>query len=73
MDLAKPGDIQNFCRPNAILTFKEYLEDCASEKVKRKGEKILVKYHSEIPSESIKKETGDRIKRIEKGERDIYF
>src|SRR5690606_24404591 len=26
MDLAKPGLIQQFCLPNAILTFQEYLE-----------------------------------------------
>ena len=34
MDMAKPGLIQKFCRTNAILTFKEYLEDYASENTK---------------------------------------
>lgn len=28
MGLAKPGEIHKFCRPNAILTFAEYLIDC---------------------------------------------
>jgi hypothetical protein len=26
MEIAKKGDIQNFCLPNALLTLQEYLE-----------------------------------------------
>lgn len=73
MDIAKPGDIQNFCRPNSILTFKEYLEDYAVPNQKIKGEKIIDKYLELIPNKKIKKETQERLIRIEKGERDIYF
>lgn len=73
MDLAKPGDIQNFCRPNAILTFKEYIEDYAQDEVKREGEKLMNKYLEQIPSERIKKETKKRLKAIKEGKRDIYF
>jgi 2-iminoacetate synthase len=73
MSLAKPGDIQNFCRPNAILTFKEYLEDYASEQVRRLGLKIIEKYWSMIPDERIRKETWARLEKIERGERDLYF
>ncbi len=73
MDLAKPGDIHNLCRPNAILTFKEYLEDYASPKVKKLGERIIRKYLKKIEREATRKETKARLKRIEDGERDIYF
>ena len=73
MKLLKPGKIQNLCRPNAILTFKEYLEDYASEQVKKLGLKIINHYLEKIPSSNIKKETKSRLKRIEKGERDLYF
>jgi len=73
MEIAKPGNIHNFCRPNAILTFKEYLLDYASPIVKEKGEKIIEEYIDKIPSETRKKETVKRIKRLEKGERDLYF
>ena len=73
MKLLKPGKIQNLCRPNAILTFKEYLEDYASEQVKKLGLKIIDHYLEKIPSSNIKKETKSRLKRIEKGERDLYF
>ncbi|MEK7574194.1 MAG: [FeFe] hydrogenase H-cluster radical SAM maturase HydG [Patescibacteria group bacterium] len=73
MDLAKPGNIQDFCRPNAILTFQEYLDDYASGPVKKSGAKIINKYLKEITNFKIRKETRERLKRIKKGERDIYF
>ena len=73
MDLAKPGEIHNLCRPNALLTFKEYLEDYASDEVKALGEKIIEKYLALIPKEETMKETEKRIERIASGERDIYF
>ncbi len=73
MDLAKPGNIHNFCRPNAILTFKEYLEDYATPKERESGEHIMKKYLREIPSKKVRKETEKRLGRIEKGERDLYF
>lgn len=73
MHFAKPGEIQNLCRPNAILTFQEYLNDYASAKSKKLGKKIIEKYLKQIPNSSIKKETEERLKKINKGERDLYF
>lgn len=73
MDFAKPGDIQNFCRPNGILTFKEYLEDYASGEVKKKGERIINQYLKKIPDAKIRQETVRRLEKIQRGERDIYF
>ena len=37
MEFAKTGEIQNLCQPNAILTFKEYLLDYASDSIRRAG------------------------------------
>lgn len=73
MHFAKPGEIQNLCRPNAILTFQEYIEDYASEKSKKLGQKIIKKYIDKIPGKNVKKETKKRLERIKNGERDIYF
>lgn len=73
MSLAKTGGIQNLCRPNALLTFKEYLEDYAPNELKDLGKSVLNKYLNEISDEKRKKETIARLKRIEKGERDLYF
>lgn len=73
MDIAKPGEIHNFCRPNAILTLKEYLEDYAKSPTKAKGLKIIDEYVKRIPSKQIMKETCKRLKQIENGKRDLYF
>ncbi len=43
MRLAKSGHIGNVCQPNALMTFKEYLEDYASEETKKVGEAMIVK------------------------------
>ncbi len=73
MDIAKPGNIHHLCRPNAILTFKEYLEDYASPDTKKRGKKIIIKYLNQIDDNNRRKETIKRLARIEKGERDLYF
>ncbi len=73
MNFAKPGDIQNFCRPNGILTFKEYLEDYASKAVKKAGKQIINQYLKKIPDTQIKQKTLRRLEKIHQGERDLYF
>jgi len=73
MKIAKHGDIQRLCRPNAILTLKEYLEDYASKKVKQMGEKTISNYIEKIDDNNLRAQTKIRLERIENGERDIYF
>ena len=73
MDFAKPGEIHNFCRPNAILTLKEYLEDYAKNRTKAKGLKIINKYVKQIPSDTVRQKTIQKLKEIEHGKRDLYF
>lgn len=73
MNLAKPGNIHRLCRPNAILTFKEYLEDYASPEVALLGEKIISRYLDKISDTSRREETIKKLERIERGERDLYF
>lgn len=41
MKLANTGLVQNYCLPNALLTFKEYLLDFASEKTRKAGERLI--------------------------------
>ncbi|MCX7966440.1 MAG: [FeFe] hydrogenase H-cluster radical SAM maturase HydG [Syntrophorhabdaceae bacterium] len=73
MSLAKTGEIQNICQPNAILTFKEFLLDYATDETKKVGEKTIEEHLKQIPNEKVRKETIERLKRLEKGERDLYF
>ena len=73
MDLAKPGLIKRFCNTNAILTFKEYLDDYASEELKKAGESLIAKEISLVEDEKIKTEIEKRLARIQSGERDVYI
>lgn len=73
MGLAKPGDIHVFCHPNAILTFKEYLDDYASEETREIGNGLIAGEIDKIENEQIKEEFKTKFKQTEKGKRDLYF
>jgi len=73
MELAKTGFIQKFCLPNGLLTFKEYLEDYASEETKKAGEALIDREIKGYVDLKQKKVLTERIARIEAGERDLYL
>ncbi|MFQ5354073.1 MAG: [FeFe] hydrogenase H-cluster radical SAM maturase HydG [Thermodesulfobacteriota bacterium] len=73
MELARPGDIKDLCAPNAILTFKEYLEDYAPEDVVRAGLPVLKRSLELIEDKALREETERRLKKIEAGIRDLFF
>lgn len=73
MSLAKSGNIRNICQPNALLTFKEYLRDYASDHLKEMGEDVIKKELEKIPNEQIKAKATERLNQIENGENDLYF
>lgn len=74
MSLAKPGFVQKYCMPNAVLTFKEYLLDYASDETRVIGEKAIEKQLAEFGKESPerRKFVEDKLKLIEQGKRDVY-
>lgn len=73
MALAKPGKIKNFCLPNCLLTFKEYLLDYGSEELKQKAENLIGRELRAITNAPIRKNTQKKLKELEKGSRDLYF
>ena len=73
MEMAKPGEIQNLCAPNAILTFKEYLLDYASVETRKAGEETLQRHLEDVALGQMREETKKRLRRIEEGKRDLYF
>ncbi len=72
MDLAKPGLIQNFCRTNAILTFKEYLLEYASAETRTAGESLIGRLVSETEGAGTCSTITSRLMQLEKGQRDLY-
>lgn len=73
MQLAKTGNIQNVCQPNAILTFQEYLLDYASDEVKKIGEETIKQHLNEINNQQVRKLTEERLEELRNGKRDLYF
>lgn len=73
MQFAKSGKIHNLCYPNAMMTFKEYLEDYADDELKALGNKVIEENLENIPHEKMREQTKDRLKRIENGTRDLFF
>lgn len=72
MSIAKKGKVHQFCIPNAILTFKEYLLDYSSEETRRIGEELIERHISNVP-EKIRPVLRTRLKEIENGTRDLRF
>ncbi len=72
MELAKTGDIGKICVPNALSTFKEYLNDFASEATKETAAKFLQVEINKING-ATRKKVDKMIERVDAGERDVYF
>ncbi|MDL2297411.1 [FeFe] hydrogenase H-cluster radical SAM maturase HydG [Bacteroidales bacterium OttesenSCG-928-B11] len=73
MDLAKPGLIKQFCLPNAMFSFKEYLYDFASEETRKKGLALIKKMMTDIPDSKHKAKVEKELDAIDEGERDVFF
>ena len=75
MDLLKTGAEGKFCKLNAVLTFREWLDDFASKETKEVGERVIEVELDEIKRSmpKIYPQLIEYYKRIKGGERDLYF
>lgn len=73
MKIAKSGDIQNLCHPNALLTFAEYLTDSADALMREKGFKIIKKSIDSITNKQVKKMLLKRLTQVKNNARDLFF
>lgn len=79
MKLLKSGHESRFCKLNAVLTFREWLDDFASDATRAKGESLIEREIAEIrarsahfPPETVKM-LESYYARIGSGERDLCF
>ena len=72
MELAKTGNIGKICVPNALTTFKEYLNDFAKEDTKKAGEEFLIDELEKVEG-TTREKTEKMIERVDEGERDIFI
>lgn len=75
MDLLRTGAEGKFCKLNAVITYREWLDDFASEKTKQIGEPIIQREIEEIRTTmpNVYDTFIQQYNRTAKGERDIYF
>ncbi len=75
MDLLRSGVEGKFCKLNAVLTFKEWLDDFATPETQAVGEALLRKELDEVrrTQPGIWPEFEAQYRRIVAGERDLYF
>ena len=75
MDLLRKGEEGKFCKLNAIITFREWLDDFSTEETRAKVEPILEKEIEEVRVKypKIYDTFADYYERTKKGERDLYI
>lgn len=71
MDLAKPGDIKLHCGPNALSSFKEYLQNYASPGTAEIGNKLIAETIAGM-SGIARQRAEKQVKRVEAGRDDVY-
>ncbi len=71
MSLAKPGLIKGMCSVNALVTFKEYLADFASPKIKETGYELIERETAKLDEKS-RAQISKLFSAVDAGMRDEY-
>jgi len=69
--LAKTGRIQELCEPNALLTFKEYLMDYASDDLRRVGEDLIRARTAALADSGLQRWVEEGLRQVEGGTRGL--
>jgi 2-iminoacetate synthase len=75
MDLLRSGQEGKFCKLNAVLTFREWLDDFASEETRKASEHVMKGEMAQIAQQMPKifPQFMKYYERVKSGERDLYF
>ncbi|MEG2288835.1 MAG: [FeFe] hydrogenase H-cluster radical SAM maturase HydG [Clostridium sp.] len=73
MRLAKSGQIQNVCEPNAMTTLMEYALDYGDKEIVEKAEALINEQTAKIKREDIRELIKSNIEKLKQGERDLYI
>ncbi len=73
MRLAKSGQIQNVCHPNALMTLMEFMLDYGDQELLAQGEAFIDQEVNSIAREDIKNLVRKNLARLKQGERDLYL
>jgi 2-iminoacetate synthase len=73
MELAKDGQIQTFCQPNAIITFAEYLADHVDQATKTELAPLFEPWLADIQDQSLRQVARERLAALSAGQRDLFI
>ncbi len=73
MQLAKTGQIQNVCGPNALLTFQEYLRDFGDARLKASGRRLIDQALARIDNPRMREVTAEKLERVRQGDFDLHL
>lgn len=73
MKLAKSGEIQNVCEPNAMTTLLEFAIDYGDKEILEKAEEVIKTEKERIKRQDIKELLEKNLERLKAGERDLYL
>ena len=75
MELLRKGEEAKFCKLNAVLTFREWLDDFSSEATRKAGEALINKELKEIEQKipDFYPQLMEYYQKIKNGQRDLYF
>ncbi|TCK92705.1 iron-only hydrogenase maturation protein HydG [Natranaerovirga hydrolytica] len=73
MRLAKSGQIQNVCQPNALITLMEYILDYGDDDFYLAHKDLIYNEVEKIKREDIKKLTLNYLEKLKQGQRDLYL
>jgi 2-iminoacetate synthase len=73
MSLAKSGNIQYVCEPNAIITLKEFALDYGDEELCLLAEEVIKRETEAIRRDDIKNIVKENLERLKEGKRDFYL
>lgn len=72
MSLAKTGQIQNVCEPNALMSLVEYALDYGDDEIKDKVDVLIDNIKNDFEKQHVRDMVEKRIERLKDGERDLY-
>lgn len=72
MSLAKTGQIQNVCEPNALMSLVEYALDYGDDEIMDKVNKLIENIKNDFEKKNVREMVEQRIERLKNGERDLY-
>ncbi|MFA7114893.1 MAG: [FeFe] hydrogenase H-cluster radical SAM maturase HydG, partial [Candidatus Omnitrophota bacterium] len=75
MDLLRTGQEGKFCKLNAVLTFREWLDDFADEETKKMSEPLIEKEIEEVKMSNpgVFEQFISAYDKTKDGQRDLYF